>query len=322
MPFAALGVIHACRDLVRASANLAGWQINMRTISLFLLICIALMLALLIWACFLNNSPHRHPLLRLAEQRHQRIDRVRTAFEVTLASMQKSLTDFEPPLQEDEASFIEIKAEAQALAQLAEHLIELYQDLLAHRDVFAHLASDAPSLFRGAATVWRQYAKEEHEVGFGEIADRYDEIADLYESYADVIDPTSNDPLNIQELHEIMRFIRRAHLLLLRLVENTPPSTAAEILDKRAELEAHILFFVQRFDQLRKEIKALTREVRREFDTAPDEEQATTAASSPSPAKKTHVKYVSRLSSRRGYQRFLDQLAERRRYSETEPPAL
>ena len=308
-PFAALGVVHACRDLIRESANYWAWQISLRTISLALLIAIAVMLALSAWAYLLGKSPHRHPLLRLAEQRHQRIDRVRSAFELTLASMQHSLAEFEPPLQEDAASFIQIKTEARALSHLAESLLAQYQALVTHHDEFIFIAGDAPDLFLSAAGVWRQYAKEEREVGFAEIAERYDEIADLYESYADVIDTAKNDPLNIEELHEIMRFIRRAHLLLARLAENTPPSTAAEVLDRRAELEAHIRFFVERFDQLRMEIKDLTRQVRRDFDDPHSDKSAHKAPSSPSPTKNTLVKSVSLESSHRESPRLIRQMA-------------
>jgi len=262
-PLAAVGLVHVFRDLVSEFKPQWPWKNHARATSYILMLCLALVIAWLLWVYVVTRSRHHHPLLGQAQQRHQRIEHVRDAFKVTLASMSESLTKFEPPVQKDYASFLQIKDVARDLAELAEDLLAQYEMLVAYRSEFVFLAGGAPNLFRGAADVWRQYGAEERKDGFEEIAQRYEEVAALYDAYGDLLDAEEDDLLSLQELHEIMRFINHAHLLLVRLAENTPPSSAAEMIDRRNQLEAQIRFFIARFDQLRSEIKNLTQEVRR-----------------------------------------------------------
>lgn len=216
------------------------------------------------WSLWILGASAMPPVLRQAEERGRAIEVAKTGMERSLVDMHCSLAEFQVPTVEEESNFQQIRMSAQKLIELADTLIAQHTALVNYHDEFLRQFKDAPTLFRAAAKVWRDYGKEERVLGISEIGDRYDEVAQLWEAYATAISEAEDDPFSIDELQQVMLFVRRARLLLERLVTNTPFDSAADFLSRKAEFEANLRLFVERFDELRSAIHSLTRQLREE----------------------------------------------------------
>jgi hypothetical protein len=182
--------------------------------------------------------------------------------EGTLVTMHSCLAQFQGPVLQEQSTYQDIRTGALNLIELADTLSEQHDALVNYHDQFLHELKDAPELFLSAAQVWRDYAEVERALGMKEIGASYDEVAGMWEAYAKAIGDADHDPFSIEELDAIMLFVRRARLMLQRLLTSTPLDTAADFLSRKAQFEANLRLFVGRFDELRAAIRGLADRVR------------------------------------------------------------
>ncbi|MDC0935055.1 hypothetical protein OAS39_02130, partial [Pirellulales bacterium] len=216
------------------------------------------------WHFWPNDSPFADPRVRSVEALHDQVVESRQAVELQLVAMHGRFDSLGSSLGRGDNFLDQLGQFTAELIVLADQIAEDYRELVRLRDHATGLVrdTDAPARFAEAARIFRTRALIESTEGYAELAGVCEEMAQLWDAYAAAAQRQRDQPLNVELLQGVIRYVGRARDILGLIDAHIHELPVSEARVRQAELEESVRLFVEKFDLLRQHIRGLTAQLR------------------------------------------------------------
>lgn len=142
-----------------------------------------------------------------------------------------------------------------------DELLAAFETLVAGIEAYQRPAGDAALVFREAADALRAHARvERDQQGFPQLADDYNAHAAFWDALAAQHEQRERQPLNVEELRELIRYFKRAKLMFDRCA-GSELHGGLELAEQQRRLEINLEGFTAKWDESRRAVRDVTEQL-------------------------------------------------------------